>query len=78
MNDRELTETFKEYTRKVKSAFSYAICLYNNNIISIVEFNDDGTIRAIHDNSNGYSNFKQMPSSISWGGIFVKLIYITR
>ena len=53
-------ETFKEYTRKVKSAFSYAICLYNNNIISIVEFNDDGTIRAIHDNSNGYSNFKQI------------------
>lgn len=53
-------ETFKEYTRKVKSAFSYAICLYDNNIISIVEFNDDGTIRAIHDNSNGYSNFKQI------------------
>lgn len=53
-------ETFKEYTRKVKSAFSYAICLYNNNIISIVEFNDDGTIHAIHDNSNGYSNFKQI------------------
>lgn len=53
-------ETFKEYTRKVKSAFSYAICLYNNNIISIIEFNDDGTIRAIHDNSNGYSNFKQI------------------
>ena len=53
-------ETFKEYTRKVKSAFSYAICLYNNNIISIVEFNDDGTIRAIHDNSNGYSNFKKI------------------
>lgn len=53
-------ETFKEYTRKVKSAFSYAICLYNNNIISIIEFNNDGTIRAIHDNSNGYSNFKQI------------------
>lgn len=53
-------ETFKEYTQKVKSAFSYAICLYNNNIISIIEFNNDGTIRAIRDNSNGYSNFKQI------------------
>lgn len=37
-------ETFKEYTRKVKAEFSYALFLNNDKVIGVVYFDEDGKI----------------------------------
>lgn len=37
-------ETFKEYTRKVKAEFSYALFLNNNKVIGVVYFDESGKI----------------------------------
>ena len=41
------SETFKDYTRKVKSEFSYALMLKNNQIIGYAYFDENGRIAAV-------------------------------